>query len=151
MHIIRRSLALIGLLALAACGDMRAEDIPTNAEGEPVSPETIAMYAEVQDGDILVPAIPVDYLSEAKKRQVVDYPTAERPGTIIVDPYARYLYHVMEGGKAALANAREQAGEEGDEEAQRRLQEEAEERELFLRLAREEAQEQALAEQQAQA
>ncbi len=100
MHIIRRSLALIGLLALAACGDMRAEDIPTNAEGEPVSPETIAMYAEVQDGDILVPAIPVDYLSEAKKRQVVDYPTAERPGTIIVDPYARYLYHVMEGGKA---------------------------------------------------
>ncbi len=58
------------------------------------------MYSAVQDGDILVPAIPAEYLSEEKKRQLVDYQTDASPGTIIVDPYARYLYHVREGGKA---------------------------------------------------
>jgi lipoprotein-anchoring transpeptidase ErfK/SrfK len=31
---------------------------------------------------------------------VVDYPTKESPGTIIIDPHQRYLYLVQEGGKA---------------------------------------------------
>jgi len=33
-------------------------------------------------------------------RQVVDYPTKEAPGTIVVDQTARYLYFVLPGGKA---------------------------------------------------
>jgi len=32
--------------------------------------------------------------------RLVDYPTAERPGTIVIDTSARYLYVVLEGGKA---------------------------------------------------
>jgi len=39
--------------------------------------------------------IPEQYL-----RHVVDYPRAERPGTILVDSDARYLYYVLPGGKA---------------------------------------------------
>jgi lipoprotein-anchoring transpeptidase ErfK/SrfK len=39
--------------------------------------------------------IPEQYL-----RHVVDYPRTERPGTILVDTDARYLYYVMPGGKA---------------------------------------------------
>ena len=31
---------------------------------------------------------------------VIAYDTAEKPGTIIIDPHARYLYHIQEGGKA---------------------------------------------------
>ncbi len=31
---------------------------------------------------------------------VVDYPTAERPGTIVIDPRSRYLYLVLADGKA---------------------------------------------------
>jgi lipoprotein-anchoring transpeptidase ErfK/SrfK len=31
---------------------------------------------------------------------VVDYPTDERPGTIVIDPHQRFLYLVLEGGKA---------------------------------------------------
>jgi lipoprotein-anchoring transpeptidase ErfK/SrfK len=31
---------------------------------------------------------------------VVDYPTEERPGTIVIDTRSRYLYLVLEGGKA---------------------------------------------------
>jgi lipoprotein-anchoring transpeptidase ErfK/SrfK len=39
--------------------------------------------------------IPEQYL-----RHVVDYPRNERPGTILVDTDARYLYYVLPGGKA---------------------------------------------------
>jgi lipoprotein-anchoring transpeptidase ErfK/SrfK len=31
---------------------------------------------------------------------LVDFPTSESPGTIVIDPRARYLYLVLEGGKA---------------------------------------------------
>jgi lipoprotein-anchoring transpeptidase ErfK/SrfK len=31
---------------------------------------------------------------------LVDYPTAEKPGTIVIDTGARYLYLVLDGGKA---------------------------------------------------
>src|SRR5215467_8867209 len=34
------------------------------------------------------------------RRQVVDYPTREAPGTIIIDTPNTYLYYVMGGGKA---------------------------------------------------
>jgi lipoprotein-anchoring transpeptidase ErfK/SrfK len=33
-------------------------------------------------------------------RQVVDYASAESPGTIVVDPGSRFLYHVQEGRRA---------------------------------------------------
>src|ERR1700722_3312800 len=39
--------------------------------------------------------IPEQYL-----RHVVNYPRTERPGTILVDTDARYLYYVLPGGKA---------------------------------------------------
>ncbi len=32
--------------------------------------------------------------------QMVDYPGSHRPGTIVIDTAARFLYHVQEGGKA---------------------------------------------------
>ena len=32
--------------------------------------------------------------------RLVDYPTSERPGTIVIDTSARYLYVVLDGGKA---------------------------------------------------
>ena len=31
---------------------------------------------------------------------VVEYPTSEKPGTIVIDPRRRYLYLIMSGGKA---------------------------------------------------
>lgn len=39
-------------------------------------------------------------LAKKFRRQVVSDPTGERPGTIVVDPRARFLYLVMERGKA---------------------------------------------------
>ncbi len=96
----RSILAVIALLSLAACGATGPDTMRALPAGVFVSAETRAMYGAVQDGDILVPAVAAEYLSEEKKRQIVDYPTSEAPGTIIVDPYSRYLYHIRDGGKA---------------------------------------------------
>lgn len=46
------------------------------------------------------PAAPGRQIDPAYLPAVVDYPTERRPGTIVIDTRARYLYHVLEGGKA---------------------------------------------------
>lgn len=58
------------------------------------------MYGAQENGRLTVPAIPSNLLTEDKARQVVDYWTDEPVGTIVVDPYARRLYHVQAGNKA---------------------------------------------------
>lgn len=59
-----------------------------------------SMYSAMQDGDNLVPAVDVSKMDPKNIRQIVDYRTKYPPGTIVVDPHARFLYLVMEGGKA---------------------------------------------------
>ena len=49
---------------------------------------------------IEIHAVRPAYLTERNRRQMVDYNGSEAPGSIVVDPYARFLYHVMDGGKA---------------------------------------------------
>ena len=95
-----RLLALLGLGALAGC----AADEPVVTRISPpeanLSPEVLQMYGPVQDGDITIPAVPARALSERHVRQVVDYWTDEPPGTIVVDPGAKFLYYVLEGDRA---------------------------------------------------
>lgn len=57
-------------------------------------------YGEVQDGDFVLPAIPVSRINPDYLRQEVDYPTQEKPGTVIVDTQSRHLYFVEPNGKA---------------------------------------------------
>jgi lipoprotein-anchoring transpeptidase ErfK/SrfK len=76
-----------------------------------LSPEVLQMYGPVQDGDRIIPAVPEDALSEEKVRQVVDYWTDEAPGTIVVDPGAKYLYYVLPGNQAVRYGIA--VGEEG--------------------------------------
>jgi lipoprotein-anchoring transpeptidase ErfK/SrfK len=45
-----------------------------------------------QDGSFNLPAIPLERLPLEYRRQTVDYPTAEAPGTIIINPSQRVLY-----------------------------------------------------------
>lgn len=49
---------------------------------------------------IEIHAVRTAYLNERNRRQRVAYNGSEAPGTIVVDPYARFLYHVLEGGEA---------------------------------------------------
>jgi lipoprotein-anchoring transpeptidase ErfK/SrfK len=73
-----------------------------------VSPQGSVQEAVVQSR-MLVPAsrepfeiaaVNLDEIPAQYHRQMVDDPTGERPGTIVVDPDARFLYLVQREGKA---------------------------------------------------
>ncbi|QDC09352.1 L,D-transpeptidase [Oceanicola sp. D3] len=88
----RPLLALAAALTLTACAEI------TDPSG--LSEATRAKYAAVQDGDITVPAVPDEFLSEEIARKEVAYFAPHAPGTIIVDPGAKRLYQVLGDGRA---------------------------------------------------
>ena len=73
---------------------------PAAAQSVPQFPSPSVMYAAVTDGGHKLPAIPIDKLDKRFVRQVVIDPTSEKPGTIVVDTTAHFLYYVLEGRKA---------------------------------------------------
>ena len=64
------------------------------------SPHYASMYAARTDEDVTVPAVDVSKVDPKYLRHVVDYRTDQSPGTIVVDPYHRFLYLVLKHGKA---------------------------------------------------
>jgi len=92
---------------LSACMPSGLKDIalapvktpPTTADSSALLPFA-SMYAEMRDGDFVLPAIPYQKLDPQFLRQIVDDPTGEQPGTIVVDTKRRYLYLVRLNGKA---------------------------------------------------
>ena len=87
---IRSLILLTAALALTGCAEITTG----------LSHATREMYAAVQDGDILVPAVPDQYITEETARQEVDYYAPHAPGTIVVDPAAKRLYHLQGGNRA---------------------------------------------------
>lgn len=65
-----------------------------------VNPVHTAAYGVTADEGHTLPAIPYKQIDQRYLRQVVDYPSSEKSGTIVVDTSARYLYLVQPGGKA---------------------------------------------------
>lgn len=59
-----------------------------------------AMYAARPEERFPLPAVELEKIDPRYYRQVVDYPTAEPIGTIVVDTGNRFLYLVREGGEA---------------------------------------------------
>lgn len=57
-------------------------------------------YGAVADAGYQLPSIPIHQVPKEYHRQVVAYETKEKPGTIIVDTTEKFLYFVMEEGKA---------------------------------------------------
>ena len=102
-------------LGLAACA-------PTpQATIAPVTATDSIYGARVDRGpngeEINIPAVRKAYLNDRNARQRVAYNGSEAPGTIVVDPYARVLYHVLEGGEAmrfGIAVGRAGTGFKGD-------------------------------------
>jgi lipoprotein-anchoring transpeptidase ErfK/SrfK len=88
--------AIAGLLSSCAATTKQA----SSSEPPAVDRDLQAMYGAMHDGDTLVPAIDVSRMDRRNVRQVVDYRSPYPPGTIVVDPYARFLYLVAAGGKA---------------------------------------------------
>jgi lipoprotein-anchoring transpeptidase ErfK/SrfK len=50
--------------------------------------------------DFTIEAVDLQKIPEEFRRQIVTYDGPELPGTIVVDPAQRFLYHVLEGGQA---------------------------------------------------
>ena len=100
MPITRRIFLLSGVgLALSACVQDGTEE---GIVAEPTSgPSLFARsYDALPDEPYPIPAVDLKKLKPKYRRRIVDYPTAEVPGTIIVDTPNRFLYLVMENGKA---------------------------------------------------
>lgn len=75
---------------LAACG----------APPPPPGPVEIPGYGQIEDGGFTIPAVPEAYIPPENRRTNVAYAGDELPGTIVVDPVVKYLYHVLGDGTA---------------------------------------------------
>jgi lipoprotein-anchoring transpeptidase ErfK/SrfK len=98
---LRFCIALGLSLVIAACG--RAPTSNPEDEvligGIPAS-QLVAGYGFLEDNGYSLPPIPPDYLWGVNRRALVAYTGSEPPGTIEVDPHAKFLYWVMDGGLA---------------------------------------------------
>lgn len=63
-------------------------------------PAYATAYAAYVDKDRTIPAIPYRHIDSKYLRQEVDFPSADRPGTIVVDTKERLLYLVLGNGRA---------------------------------------------------
>jgi len=87
--LLRRGMALALLATLAAC-----------AAPVPPTPPEVQGYGLVEDGGFVIDAVPETYVPAENRKAQVPYAGSERPGTIVVDPFAKVLYLVEEGGTA---------------------------------------------------
>ena len=86
----RLALVLVGLLGFALGGCMQATLAPSSDAS--LTPRDRQLLANAPYAQASIP--------EQYRRHIVDYPDKERPGSILVDTDARYLYYVLPGGKA---------------------------------------------------
>ncbi|MGE0240871.1 MAG: L,D-transpeptidase [Parvibaculaceae bacterium] len=101
MPITRRIFLLSGIgAALSACvQDGTEEGIVAEPAGSGFSSLTRTSYPALPDEQFPIPAVDLKKLKPKYRRRIVDFPTAEIPGTIIVDTPNRFLYLVLGDGK----------------------------------------------------
>jgi lipoprotein-anchoring transpeptidase ErfK/SrfK len=89
-------------IALAACTTTSQQPIEPQPPKyvEPPLDDYALMYGPVVDEGYEIPAVPVQKIKRQFLRQIVPDPTGERPGTIVIDTQAHFLYLVLEGGQA---------------------------------------------------
>jgi lipoprotein-anchoring transpeptidase ErfK/SrfK len=91
-------MALVSGCVTTPTAGVPADTGPVIAAPEPVVAE--AAYLATNDGAFAVPEIPLDQLAEPLRRQIVDFPSQEAPGTIIINTAERRLYFVTGNNKA---------------------------------------------------
>ncbi len=87
IRIVGATVLLVG--AAVWPGAAASQTIAINLQGDGYSSRQIAQH---DDGESAIPP--------RLHRQIVNYPSAESPGTIIIDTPNTYLYFVLGGGKA---------------------------------------------------
>ena len=100
----RRGFLAAGLVltaaGLAGCQSAGLVGLPDQADLPDEQFDYAAAYAAWPDGDYTWPAINYKNFDQKYWRQIVEYKTRERPGTIIVDPYNNFLYWTLGNGVA---------------------------------------------------
>ncbi|TCT07670.1 L,D-transpeptidase [Aquabacter spiritensis] len=86
-------------LGLAACVS-QPNIAPSAALPDPQIAAFAPLYAALDDGGFHIPGVVADDLDLRNRRTLVDNPTGQPPGTVVVDPKNRSLYLVQENGKA---------------------------------------------------
>lgn len=98
---LQASVLVGGGAALSACstvgGPIRVADA---GPSDPPLPPPEMMYAAVEDGGFLVPAVPYQQIDPQFLRQIVRDPTGEAPGTLVVDTSSHHLFLVRPNGWA---------------------------------------------------
>jgi lipoprotein-anchoring transpeptidase ErfK/SrfK len=83
-------------MALSACVTE-----PGTLASSPAATKTMdEAYVARQDGTFTIPAIPLEQRPPQFRRQVVDFPSDEAPGTVIIHPGERHLYFITGNNKA---------------------------------------------------
>lgn len=96
---ISRRTAMFGLpLFVAGCVTQPQPAAVTPDGG--IDPYYVSMYGPVPNEPFPVPALNIRRVDPRYFRQIVDYTGPHRPGTIVVDPNQKFLYLVLENGKA---------------------------------------------------
>lgn len=104
---IRTSMLAFGLmapLALAGCSSTSSARKTFEPKETAVRTTTSDLfpdaYSAVTDAGYALPAIPISRLDKKFHRQIVEFDTQERPGTIIVNTRERFLYYILPNGRA---------------------------------------------------
>ncbi|GGD17678.1 L,D-transpeptidase [Aureimonas glaciei] len=97
---LRAGAVVIAGLSAAACTTTSAPAPVAFAPEPRIDANAARMYGAVLDDGWAIPAVDPVKMDPRNVRQVVDFPTPEPVGTVVVDPHERFLYLVMEGGKA---------------------------------------------------
>ncbi len=104
LRILRAAGLVATALAAAGCSTTQGPSVQTLAYQRPQPPKpdprVARMYGAEEDHGWHIPAVDPAKMKPRNIRQVVDYQTNQPPGTIVVDPHAKFLYLVMENGKA---------------------------------------------------
>ena len=92
--------AAAGGLVLPACTTTENRPV-ASAPTKPVTDASyVSMYRAMPEEDFPIPAVDLTKVDKRFYRQLVDDPTGERPGTVVVDTKSFYLYLVRPNGKA---------------------------------------------------
>jgi lipoprotein-anchoring transpeptidase ErfK/SrfK len=99
-HLLRCCL-VAAAFGLSAC---TIEGLPTGAATpatkSPTVPAAEQIYTSSMDNGFEIPAVPLEKLPEGLRRQMVEYPNEETPGTIVVAPGQKVLYYVVDAKRA---------------------------------------------------
>jgi len=99
MNFPRSLRALVGVLLLsgiAACSS--PEPVEVVQAPEPVA--FVEGYGPIIDNGYALPGVPPEYLEDPNFRKIVLYSGDEKPGTIEIDPHAKFLYFIEDDGTA---------------------------------------------------